>query len=435
MEEFYSIFGEMDDKLKIDKDKAFKITKIEVLPIYGKLKFPFKTANVVNYEMKSAVVKVYSDHGVVGIGESTPAWEVTGETQESILDVVQNFFIPQISYIIDQKEKEPSNEENHLNGGRIENLSDIEYLCHNFNPLSRDGVPELVNYNGAAKCGLETALFDLFARELGVPLYLIFKDVRKELIPEWSELEGVIEKKEFGKGDYLKRKTPIVLSGGVIGSDNLNESLKLAEFQIALGAKSMKIKVGVNPKREIEIIKELRKKYPPDVLKLNLDANQGFKDVNQVVSFLNQVSAYDIEYLEQPMYAANLDAFLQIKEEIDFKLAADESVMNYYQAKYLIDNKGVDIINLKLMKHGGFRETLDILQLCQQNHIQCKLGSMIENSVGSAMNYHFYMGNNYLFETDLLSLMAYEKPYLKGVNFKDFGLYCKNSLGNGIIIE
>src|SRR3989344_2977582 len=72
-----------------------KITSIKFIPIKLHLKEPFLIASVTNNEMFYVLVKLTTDTGIVGYGEATPAWEVTGETQFSVIDMINHLCEPQ----------------------------------------------------------------------------------------------------------------------------------------------------------------------------------------------------------------------------------------------------------------------------------------------------------------------------------------------------
>ena len=68
-----------------------KITAVKNIPIKLQMKEPFVIASVTNFDMYYVIVKVETDTGVSGYGEATPAWEVTGETWQSVAACVDLF--------------------------------------------------------------------------------------------------------------------------------------------------------------------------------------------------------------------------------------------------------------------------------------------------------------------------------------------------------
>jgi len=68
-----------------------KIAHIQSFPIKLQMKEAFVIANVTNFDMYYVVVRLETDTGIFGYGEATPAWEVTGETYQSVMACVDLF--------------------------------------------------------------------------------------------------------------------------------------------------------------------------------------------------------------------------------------------------------------------------------------------------------------------------------------------------------
>src|SRR5260221_5041853 len=65
-----------------------KITRITTIPIKLQMKEAFIIANVTNFNMHYVLMRIETDEGIIGYGEAAPAWEVTGETYQSVLGCV-----------------------------------------------------------------------------------------------------------------------------------------------------------------------------------------------------------------------------------------------------------------------------------------------------------------------------------------------------------
>ena len=68
-----------------------KITTLRATPYKLPLKEPFKMAEFTVRKMNYVRVEVEDEQGHIGVGEATPAWEVNGETPESIVGCVRLF--------------------------------------------------------------------------------------------------------------------------------------------------------------------------------------------------------------------------------------------------------------------------------------------------------------------------------------------------------
>ena len=67
-----------------------KITRIEILPVSIPIRSPKRVAFGL-FDMRAYVfVKVYTDEGVVGVGETSPWIPETRESQEDIIPVIMH---------------------------------------------------------------------------------------------------------------------------------------------------------------------------------------------------------------------------------------------------------------------------------------------------------------------------------------------------------
>ena len=119
---------------------------------------------------------------------------------------------------------------------------------------------------------------------------------------------------------------------------------------------------------------------------LRVDANEAWKEADEVLEFLDKVKDLKIEFIEQPLPASQSDELLKLKEKSEVCLIADESitgegVTSYHQERF----HGV---NVKLMKAGGYVSAIKQLKKARELGMQTMLGCMVETSLGisSAMN-------------------------------------------------
>jgi L-alanine-DL-glutamate epimerase-like enolase superfamily enzyme len=330
-----------------------KISNIETFPVALELKQPFTIANASFTHMYYVMTKIDTDDGVTGYGESSPAWEVTGETQFSVMDCIHH---------LTEEDKLGFN----LIGQEVSNLQNVkdimEILCPNNHVNIFWGAP-------SAKAGLEEALLDIVGKTQGKSIYELFGG----------------------------KKKPVPFAH-VLGIAPVKETLGQAKELLENGIDKIKLKIGVekidgleNYQRDVDVIlgiKTLIDKIRPGA-KMVADANQGFITAEKTIAFLKKVPDC-LEYLEQPVIAGDRLGMKQIKEHCDVTLMADESLHSYYDAKILLELNAVDVFNIKLMKCGGMIEALKLADLAKQNDKRVVLGSMMENQVGAIPSLHTF---------------------------------------------
>ncbi len=145
--------------------------------------------------------------------------------------------------------------------------------------------------------------------------------------------------------------------------------------------KSLKLKV--NREQAYELTEELASCFPG---KIRIDGNEAWEDASEVLNFLNQISALNIEFLEQPIKAELYEQHLLLKNNTDIKIIADENITSQTITKDLL--RYFDGINIKLMKSAGPYNAIKQIKEAKSIGLEVLLGCMIESSLGISMAFH-----------------------------------------------
>ncbi|HQH61560.1 MAG TPA: enolase C-terminal domain-like protein, partial [Candidatus Saccharicenans sp.] len=136
----------------------------------------------------------------------------------------------------------------------------------------------------------------------------------------------------------------------------------------------LKIKLGSkDDKKIIEGLREVTDRP------LRVDVNEGWKDKEQALDMINWLADKGVEFVEQPLPAANLDDYRWLKERVRIPIMADESVHKIQDVPALAS--GFHGINIKLMKCGGLQEALRLVAVARSLNLKLMLGCMIESSL------------------------------------------------------
>lgn len=200
-----------------------------------------------------------------------------------------------------------------------------------------------VEANFAAKAALDIALLDWVGQRLGVPLYRYFGlDPADAPVTTFSigiDTAEVIRKKVEEAADY-----PV-----------------------------LKIKVGLD--NDEEIIGAVRSVTDKP---LRVDANEGFKTKEQAVEKILWLEKQGIEFMEQPMPAANLEDMNWIRKRVNVPIIADESCLHPEDIPRLAPH--FDGVNIKIDKCGGLLEGWRMIQMARALGLKTMLGCMISSS-------------------------------------------------------
>lgn len=351
-----------------------KITDIKIGMINIPLKKSFKSIISTVSEVSEIVIKIITNTDEIGIGSAAPTPHVTGDTEESIIAAIK---------LITPK----------LIGQDIDNMEDI-----------MDIIDKGIIDNSSAKAAIDMAVYDLFGKKYNMPLY-----------------------KYFG-GNKCNVTTGITISVGSI-EDMVKDSLEA----IRNGFKYLKIKVGSDPITDLNRVKSIRQAVRKDT-KLIVDANQGWtpKEAVKIINKFEDLNL-NIELIEQPVKAWDLDGLKFVTDRVMIPILADESVHNINDALNIIEKRAANCINVKLMKCGGFHNAIKILNLAEMAGIECMMGCMVESKIGVTAAASFALAKKNITKTDLDMMLSYEEEPIKGGVTFDGNLICAtDSPGLGI---
>ena len=198
--------------------------------------------------------------------------------------------------------------------------------------------------NWAAKNALATAMLDWNTKKLGVPVYQYFG-----LDPKDAPLT--------------------TFSIGIDTPEITRQKVKEAEQYPVL-----KVKVGLSTdEATIEAVRSVTKKP------LRVDANEGWKDKDEVVRKINWLEKQGVEFIEQPMPAAMLDDMNYIRKRVHMPIIADEACLHPSDIPKLANH--FDGVNIKLDKCGGILEAYRMIQIAKALGLKTMLGCMVSSSV------------------------------------------------------
>lgn len=206
-----------------------------------------------------------------------------------------------------------------------------------------------------AKCAVELAAYDLAARRAGLPVHALL-------------------------GGHVRARIPVTHSIGLIGfAEAEAETAKVA----AEGIKTIKIKVGASPKRDVEMVRLIRGAVGPDV-ELCVDANEGYKTPGEAIRCIRQMEQYGLKYAEQPVMG--IARIAEVARAIDTPVMADESAWNAHDVIEIIEHRAAEIVSIYTTKPGGLYRAMEVAAVCRAAGIICNVNGSVETGVGNLAN-------------------------------------------------
>lgn len=236
----------------------------------------------------------------------------------------------------------------------LERLKPVAEACDPFllETLEADLNAALRN-NGSVKSAISAAAHDLVGKRLGVPLWKL-----------WG---------------LDPAKAPLSSFTIAIAPDQ-----RELERRVKAAAEYPVLKVKLGTDRDEGIIRTVREAAPDKVIRVDANAAWSPKRALEMVDLLHDLG---VEYVEQPVAAADIDGLRFVRERSSLPVIADESCVVAADVARLAG--AVDGINIKLSKCGGLREALRMIATARAHGMLVMAGCMIETSLAITAAAHF----------------------------------------------
>ena len=151
------------------------------------------------------------------------------------------------------------------------------------------------------------------------------------------------------------------------------------------GVKTIKLKGGVDQKRDVELVKQIRKAIGPE-LNICVDANQGYPNAKTAVKITKAMEEFNLLYMEQPV--EGLDQMAEVARRVDTPIMADESAWTPQDVIEIVQKKAADVISIYTTKPGGMFKAKKVAAVAEAAGLRCNVNGSVETGVGNAANVH-----------------------------------------------
>jgi L-alanine-DL-glutamate epimerase-like enolase superfamily enzyme len=112
----------------------------------------------------------------------------------------------------------------------------------------------------------------------------------------------------------------------------------------------------------------------------------------------------------------------------------DEGVHGIQDLLQLIQMRGADLVNIKLMKTGGIYPALALAHLAEAAGMPCQVGSMVESAVATMAGAHLSLSQSIIESNELSGPLMFTEDVAK-TSFEEGNLTVGDSPGLGIEIN
>ena len=263
---------------------------------------------------------------IIGYGEGAPRSYVTGESIESTVKSIHHFI---------KHDTFPRN------------LKDISQIWDFVDDITRG------RDRNAAICALETALLDALGK---------------------SQNQHIID--YFSK-DFI---TGSVYYGAPIPLDNNEKIMEICRLIKKMKINALRLKLGKNIEQNKTIFETVRSVFGEDY-DLRIDINCAW-DRKLAFMHIPLIQKYNVKAIEQPMMPEDPDIadFADLMQNIGVILMADESACSFNDVEKIVREGYYKMINVRLSKCGGFKNSFRIIDYLRSNGIPFQVGCQLGES-------------------------------------------------------
>ncbi len=225
----------------------------------------------------------------------------------------------------------------------------------------------------SAMSGVDTALWDLKGKALGIPVMDLL-------------------------GGACRDQMPAYASGGWANAENIGAQLN---GYVAKGFNAVKMRVGImdqTVQNSIDRVRAARKALGPNI-KLMADAHGTFS-VPEAKQFCRGVEDCNLYWFEEPISPDNRHGTAEVRASTSIPIAAGESEYTSFDIRDLLEVRALDVLQPDAAIIGGISETMRVGHLASVNQLE-----LAPHCWGSAFS--FMAGLNVAFASQAATIIEF----------------------------
>ncbi|MEW5868411.1 MAG: enolase C-terminal domain-like protein [Chloroflexota bacterium] len=299
-----------------------QIRKAEVTPLELQLRQPVRMAGLPDIKQITAIfVRLETNEGLNAWGCAVSHPHLTGEKPEQVLRACQ-------ACADMAPDLHPTN---------------LEYSLAQLAPAAR-AAP-------SALCAFDLAFHDLLGLVSGLPLYRLL-------------------------GGFRSR----IPTSATVPLSSLQDSVEVANARARLGFRMLKIKGGLDPEEDVRRVRAIHRALPHHTLRLDADGGYTVRDALEIANALED----ELEMLEQPTPADDLEALRQVTRASPIPIIADQSLSGPESALKLASQRAANGLSVKIATCGGFRCAQQINAIASAARLATMVGCVVEPALLTA---------------------------------------------------
>ncbi|HLN76995.1 MAG TPA: enolase C-terminal domain-like protein [Nocardioidaceae bacterium] len=306
-----------------------KVTRVEAIPFAIPYKKPLHFASGEVRVAEHVLVRVHTDDGLVGVAEAPARPFTYGETQTSIVAVIEQIFAPQVvgTSVMDRE-------------------------------VVRDRLERTVG-NPTAKAALDMATWDAIGQTLGQPVTTLL-------------------------GGYTDRMRVSHMLGFAEPAAMVAEAERMRDEH---GVTTFKVKVGRHPySLDVAVVRALREGLGEEV-ELYVDGNRGWT-ASESARALDEMADLGLTLAEELCPADDVLGRRWLVSRTAMPFVADESVPTPADVTREVLGGSATAVSIKTART-GFTDSTRVHHLCEGLGLEVVMGNQIDGQLGSMCSVAF----------------------------------------------
>lgn len=213
-----------------------------------------------------------------------------------------------------------------------------------------------------ALSGIDIALWDLAGKSAGLPLHQLLGGQFRQSVPV------------YGYGMMLRKCADLP-------SRFADEAVAIQEAGFA----AMKMKVGLGPAGDIDLVEAVRGAIDPDT-DLMVDANHCYT-ATEALGVGRALEQLGVAWFEEPVAPEDRDGYRHLRSSLDIPIAGGEAEFTRWGWRDLLANGCLDIAQPEATALGGITEYLKVLSLAH-THFVPVVNHVWGSAVAVSVNLH-----------------------------------------------
>ena len=279
----------------------------------------------------AVLVKVYSDEGIWGIGECYPSAPGNG---------IQNIVRHMKELLIGE---DPRN---------VDMLYEKIKRAFLFTGAQAGAVV-------TALTGIESALWDLTAKSLGVPIYQMLGGKFRDKIRIYADCHAGRDESPEAYAEEAQRVVAMGYNAIKFDVDDIDNPDKLDRWNWSVTPKELEGMV-----KRVAAVREAVGPY----IDIAIDMH-GRYNIDAACKVAKEMEPFNLMWLEEPVPPENVDAMLKVKQSTSTPICAGENLYTRFGFRELLQKQAVDVIMPDVAHTGGLSEARKVANMAEVYYI------------------------------------------------------------------